>query len=187
MWDRQSAFLEWLVQICDKTTIPIPAASFDSQQPAVMLVHILRAWYNHVMHRGRGPYNIIMSISRFLLYSSCQKQKIRVTAFIILPQLTVEKTQNENTFYEEIYILWGLREGFTKKKLLFFWILSKLPPPNLDNLYNFFERQKRRFRRHSKWHIIKNSNNWPKRGEYSFDGHNLLTVPPLPPPPPLGS
>ena len=31
-----------------------------------------------------------------------------------------------------------LREGFTKKKLLFFWILSKLPPPNLDNLYNFF-------------------------------------------------
>ena len=91
MWDRQSAFLEWLVQICDKTTIPIPAASFDSQQPAVMLVHILRAWYNHVMHRGRGPYNIIMSISRFLLYSSCQKQKIRVTAFIILPQLTAKK------------------------------------------------------------------------------------------------
>ena len=47
-----------------------------------------------------------------------------------------------------------LREGFTNKKLLFFWILSKLPPPrpppparppNLDNLYNFSERQKRRF------------------------------------------
>ena len=28
---------------------------------------------------------------------------------------------------------------FHEKKLLFFWILSKLPPPpNLDNLYNFF-------------------------------------------------
>ena len=25
-----------------------------------------------------------------------------------------------------------------EQKLLFFWILSKLPPPNLDNLYNFF-------------------------------------------------
>ena len=31
---------------------------------------------------------------------------------------------------------------YPEKKLLFFWILSKLsppfPPPNLDNLYNFF-------------------------------------------------
>ena len=25
-----------------------------------------------------------------------------------------------------------------EKKLLFFWILSKLPPPNLDKLHNFF-------------------------------------------------
>ena len=35
-----------------------------------------------------------------------------------------------------------VREGLTKKKSLFFWILPKLPPPrpppNLDNLYNFF-------------------------------------------------
>ena len=34
-----------------------------------------------------------------------------------------------------------LRKGFPKKKLLFFWILPKLPPPpplNLDKLYNFF-------------------------------------------------
>ena len=50
------------------------------------------------------------------------------------------------------YMKFMLRAGFTKKKVLFFWILSKLPPPlpNLDNLYNFFERQKRQFKRHSK-------------------------------------
>ena len=30
-----------------------------------------------------------------------------------------------------------------EEKLLFFWILSKLPPPhNLDNLYNFFQTSK---------------------------------------------
>ena len=35
--------------------------------------------------------------------------------------------------------------------LLFFWILFRLPPPNLDNLYNFFERQKRRGSRKMTW------------------------------------
>ena len=129
----EAAFLERLVQICDKNTIPfpIPAASSDSQQPAVMLVHILRAWYNHVMHRGRGPYNIIMSISRFLLYSSCQKQEIRVIAFIILPQLTVEKTQNANTFYEEIKIFCEAYGKVSRKKvavLLDFVQITPHPP-----------------------------------------------------------
>ena len=69
------------------------------------------------MHRGRGPYNIIMSISRFLLYSSCQKQEIRVIAFIILPQLTVEKTQNANTFYEEIKIFCEAYGKVSRKKV----------------------------------------------------------------------
>ena len=31
------------------------------------------------------------------------------------------------------------------------------PTTNLDNLYNFFERQKRRFKWHLKWLIIQNS------------------------------
>ena len=31
------------------------------------------------------------------------------------------------------------------------------PSPHLNNLYNFFERQKRRLKQQSKWFIIQNS------------------------------
>ena len=49
-----------------------------------------------------------------------------------------------------------LRKGVERKKLLFFWILSKLHPPS-PLPPTFFGRQKRQFKRHSKWLIIQNS------------------------------
>ena len=62
----------------------------------------------------------------------------------------------------EIVIFPGLMEGFTKKKLLFFWILSKLQPPHrLSPIWTTCTTskplQKRRFKRYSKWLIIQNS------------------------------
>ena len=53
-------------------------------------------------------------------------------------------------FYDSYF---PVREGFTKKKLLLFCILSKLPrplPPLWTSCTTFFERQTRRFKRHSK-------------------------------------
>ena len=52
-----------------------------------------------------------------------------------------------------------IREGFTKKKLLFFCILSNLlsPPPPIWTTCTIYWTPKRRFKRHSLWLIIQNS------------------------------
>ena len=62
-------------------------------------------------------------------------------------------------------VIWVLGK-VSRKKLLFFWILWKLPPTPLPPIWTtcttfFFERQKRWFKWHSKWPIIQNSS-WIK-------------------------
>ena len=60
----------------------------------------------------------------------------------------------------EEFWLGSFREGLPKKSSCTFGFCPNYldpppsPPLNLDNLYHFFERQKRRFNRHSKWLII---------------------------------
>ena len=120
------------------------------------LSHNEHGW-KHYMYLGQcGLILLKAGKSMYIAYHWSKSRKLfHKECSSLLPSCVCWETDPSNSLFPQmlqthkilnwVKQFWAnslpLREEILRKKLLFFWILSKLPlprPPNLDNLYHFF-------------------------------------------------